>query len=388
MTAQMRATILCVDDEARVLEGLALHLRKDFQIHTALSGDEGLQKLKELGGAAVVVSDMRMPGMDGATFLRRVMRAWPDATRILLTGEPGRDAAVLAVNEGQIFRFLTKPCPPDQLRSAIDAGVIQFRLLNAERLLMQETLIGCIQALVDVLAITNPVAFGRASRIKRLAVQFGETLNCTGFWQLEAAAMLSQIGYLSLPVEMVEKLYYGESLTEEEKVLAAGVPEVANKLLGHIPRLEPVLQILMALNYSDEQLKKLGEGTIGTGARILQLTLDYDALIVQGHSNDVAVQTLRMRGAARFGQEFIEKFARFVGASASASEVRELPLRLVKPGMTILDDVRTHMGTLLVPRGFEISETFLERLRNFGDSITAEKVRVLVPAAKPLENAT
>lgn len=387
MTGQKRATIVCVDDEARVLEGLALHLRKDFQVHTAPSGDEGLQKLKELGGAAVVVSDMRMPGMDGATFLKRVMRAWPDATRILLTGEPGRDAAVLAVNEGQIFRFLTKPCPPDQLRSAIDAGVIQFRLLNAERLLMQETLIGCIQALVDVLAITNPVAFGRASRIKRLAIQFGETLNCTGFWQLEAAAMLSQIGYLSLPVETVEKLYYGEPLTPEEKVLAAGVPEVANKLLGHIPRLEPVLQILMALSYSDEQLKKLGEGTIGTGARVLQLTLDYDALIVQGHSNDVAVQTLRVRRAARFGLEFIEKFAHFVGASASASEVRELPLRLVKPGMTILDDVRTHMGTLLVPRGFEISETFLERLRNFGDSIAAEKVRVLVPAAKPLEKA-
>jgi hypothetical protein len=68
--------------------------------------------------------------------------------------------------------------------------------------------------------------------------------------------------------------------------------------------------------------------------------------------------------------------------------VRELPLRLVKPGMTILDDVRTHMGTLLVPRGFEISETFLERLRNFGDSIAAEKVRVLAPAAKPVEKAS
>lgn len=383
MSERSRPTVLCVDDETRVVEGLALHLRKDYQIHTALSGDEGLRKLKELGGAAVVVSDMRMPGMDGATFLKRVMRGWPDATRILLTGEPGRDAAVLAVNEGQIFRFLTKPCPPEQLRAAVDAGVIQFRLLNAERLLMQETLIGCIQALTDVLAITNPLAFGRASRIKRFAVQFANSLNCPGFWQLEAAAMLSQIGYVSLPIETVEKLYYGERLTPEEQVLAAGVPEVAYKLLGHIPRLEPVLQILMALRASDEQLKKLGDGTIGIGARILLLTLDYDALVTQGHGTDVAVQTLRAK-STRYGEELVEKFARHVGAGASTDEIREIPLRLVQPGMTIMEDVRTHMGTLLVARGFEVSDTFLDRLRNFGSGILAEKVKVLAPAAKPV----
>lgn len=381
MSEHKRPVVLCVDDEPRIVEGLALHLRKDYQVETALSAEQGLQKLKELGGAAVVVSDMRMPGVDGATFLKRVMRAHPDATRILLTGEPGRDAAVLAVNEGQIFRFLTKPCAPDQLRAAIDAAVIQHRLLNAERLLMQETLVGCIQALTDVLAITNPVAFGRASRIKRLAVKISDALNCHGFWQLEAAAMLSQIGYLSLPVETVEKMYYGERLTPEEQVLADGVPEVASKLLGHIPRLEPVLQILMAMRASDEQLKKLGEGTIGTAARILLATIEFDTLVAQGHSVDVAMQTVRSK-AARYGEELVGKFAGLVGASTAQSEVREIPLRLVRPGMTIMTEVRTHMGTLLVPRGFEITETFLERLRNFGAGILAEKVKVLAPVTK------
>lgn len=384
MSERSRPTVLCVDDEARVLEGLVLQLRRDYQVHTASGGEEGLRTLKELGGAAVVVSDMRMPGMDGATFLKRVMSTWPDATRILLTGETGRDAAVLAVNQGQIFRFLTKPCPPDQLRKAIDDGVIHFRLVNAERELLQETLIGCIQALIDVLAITNPVAFGRASRIKRLAMQFAAALDCQGYWQLEAAAMLSQIGYVSLPTEMVEKLYYGERLSAEEKVLAEGVPQVAQKLLGHIPRLEPVLQILMAMNSSVEQLKKLGDGTIGLGARILLVTLDYDGLVTQGHSTNIAIQTLRAN-AQRYGEDLIEKFALHVGASPAASEVREMPLRLVQPGMTVLDDVRTHLGTLLVARGFDVTETFLERLRNFGGDILAEKVKVLVPAARPVK---
>src|SRR5215472_11762402 len=243
--------ILCVDDEARIVEGLVLHLRREYQVFTAHSGQEGLSQLKQMGGAAVVISDMRMPQMDGATFLQQVLQRYPDATRILLTGEPGRDAAVSAVNKAQIFRFLTKPCPPDQLKAAVESGVMQHRLINAERSILKETLNGCINALIDVLAITNPVAFGRASRVKRMAMEFAGKLDCHDFWQLEAAAMLSQIGYLSLPAELVEKLYYGENLTPDEQNQADEVARVAIRLLEHIPRLDPVLQILTALSWSD-----------------------------------------------------------------------------------------------------------------------------------------
>jgi DNA-binding NtrC family response regulator len=114
------ASILCVDDEPRVLDGLKLTLRRGFTVTTATSGAEGLARLKEMDGATVVISDMRMPVMDGADFLARVRTHWPDATRLLLTGETGRDAAVAAVNEGQVFRFLTKPCAPDKLVAAVD----------------------------------------------------------------------------------------------------------------------------------------------------------------------------------------------------------------------------------------------------------------------------
>jgi response regulator RpfG family c-di-GMP phosphodiesterase len=373
--------ILCVDDESHIVESLALHLRRDYEVHTAVSGEQALLKLKDLGPFAVIVSDMRMPAMDGATLLNRVMKNHPDTSRILLTGEPGRDVAVSAVNEGQIFRFLTKPCPPDRLKVAVQAGVVQYRLATAERVLLQETLIGCIQTLVDVLAITNPVAFGRASRIKRLAMDFAEELGCKGFWQLEAAAMLSQLGYLSLPVELVEKLYYGEKLTEEEKVLASGVPQVAQKLLGHIPRLEPVLQILHATNAARDQIAKLQDGTVGLGAQILSLVLDYDSLIAQGNDTNIAVETLRARGGL-YDTKLFERFATRLGAKAGANVVREMPLRVVQPGMTLMHDLRTSMGTLLVPRGFEITETFLQRIANFGPGILAEKVQVLVPAAK------
>ena len=274
MTAAL-PRILCVDDVPAVLTSIGITLRKDYDVHTATSGDQALRMLAE-NEYTVLCTDMRMPGMMGNELLKRAIELYPEMTRIVFTGEPGRDIAANAVNDGQIFRFLTKPCPPDKLKAAIEAGVAQHQLVSAERVLLQETLIGCIKVLIDVLSITNPVAFGRASRIKRLTKELANELGLRGFWQLDAAALLSQLGYLSLPTETVEKLYHGDALTPEEKVLAAGVPAVARKLLGHIPRLEPVLQILSGPNSTDQsalQNTDSHQPNLELGAKVLALVI-------------------------------------------------------------------------------------------------------------------
>ena len=382
MSVQNHPRILCVDDEPRILEGIALNLRKEYEVHSANSGEEALKKLRELKKVSVIVSDMRMPGMDGAALLSQVMVLYPDITRILLTGETGRDAAVSAVNRGNIFRFLTKPCAPDLLKSAVEAGVIQHRVMIAEREILQETVLGCIKALTDVLAITSPVAFGRANRVKRMAMELSATIGSPEFWQLEAAAMLSQVGYLSLPPELVEKFYYGETLNSDEQLLVGAAPKVSIRLLEHIPRLEPVLQVLTALAWPDEAIARLGDGTIGMATRTLGMVLEYDTLVTQGTSVDTAMQTLRSH-SARFGAKLIEQFADYLGAGSSERVVREIPLRAIQPGMAIMQDLRTHMGTLLVARGFEVTPTFLERIRNYGPDLLAEKIKVLVPVSSP-----
>jgi hypothetical protein len=155
--------------------------------------------------------------------------------------------------------------------------------------------------------------------------------------------------------------------------LAEGTPQVAHNLLGRIPRLEPVLQILDAARVKPDAT----EGMVQFGANILRLAVDYDSLIAQGHAMNVAVQTLRSQTGMHPAQ-LIDQLATLLGASGSAQEIRELPLRAIKPGMVFIDDLRTHSGTLLVPKGFEVTEVFLDRLRNYSSGMLTEKVRVMV----------
>ena len=150
--------VLCVDDDRDLLDALTLILRRKFRVATATSGAEGLAKLRKAGPFAVVLSDMRMPAMDGVGFLTRVRDSAPDTVRMVLTGNADVNVAIHAVNEGRIFRFLAKPCPPKQLLSAFEAALEQYRIVTAERLLLEETLRGSIKTLSHILAITNPPA--------------------------------------------------------------------------------------------------------------------------------------------------------------------------------------------------------------------------------------
>jgi response regulator RpfG family c-di-GMP phosphodiesterase len=353
-------------------------LRKDFEVQIATSGPEALQILLQMKDVAVVVSDFRMPNMDGATFLHEVMLRAPTATRILLTGEAGVTGARDAVNKGQIFRFLTKPCPTDELKAALEAGVELHRLLNAERLVMQETLIECISALMEVLAVTNPVAFGRAQRIKRLVADMAGSLECGQFWQLEAAALLSQIGYFAESPELAEKVYYGRPLTSAEQARAAAVPANAQRLFEHVPRLEPVIQIIMALDWKDDALARLGTGMIGLGTRMLCVALEYDLLTTQGIARGEILRRLRAR-EARFTPLVLDAFESTLKGDTAPEQETVVALRDAKPGMRLRDEIRTANGALLVPIGFEVSERLLERLLQIAPEVLQQQVRLAGP---------
>jgi CheY-like chemotaxis protein len=364
-----KARILCVDDEPHVVEGLSLNLRRHCEISTALSGAQGLALLEQGPAFAVVISDMRMPQMTGAAFLAQVRQRWPDTVRMLLTGQTDIESAIKAVNEGQIFRFLAKPCPPDQLLLAVEAAAEHHRLVTAERVLLEQTLHGSVKALTDILSLQNPLAFGRATRAKAHVAALAAQLDVKERWPIEVAAMLSPIGTVTLPNETVEKLHDGRALDESEQAMVKRIPALTQQLLGNIPRLEPVCEILAQL----EQSKPAS-----LGARMLRLVLDYDLLESRGSSRQEALDTLSARRS--HDAELLAAFATLLGSQDKKAVTQELALSRLQPGMVFLADVRSMSGALLIARGHEVTASLLERIRNFsGGGKVAEPLRVLVP---------
>jgi response regulator RpfG family c-di-GMP phosphodiesterase len=379
MTTQAKPQVLCVDDEVRIVEGLQALLKDDFDVHVATSAEEALRIVNTLSDLAVVVCDMRMPKVDGATLLQAMARHRPNATRILLTGQASREDAIRAVNEGQIFKLLTKPCRAEDLKAAINEGVSQYRLATAERKILQETLIGAIHAMMEVLAIANPVAFGRAAQIKRQVRDCAASLGMQDFWQLEAAALLSQLGYVGLPASLMEKMQRGERLTPDEEAKLRAAPDLTNTLLEHIPRLEPVLQILAALKWQDAQLARLGDGTIGLGARILGLVLEYDSLLAQGEQHDAIREKLAAR-VGRYGARLIGQLDACIVKSEEAGQALHVTVSQLQQGMRLLEELRTPTGALLVPKGFEVTQVFVDRVATIAPDLLDRRVHVRLPA--------
>lgn len=390
MTVAARIKVLCVDDEKAVLDGLALNLRRRYEVLLAQSGADGLKLLEQSGPIAVVMSDMRMPGMDGAAFLARARQVQPDTVRLLLTGQADMSSAIAAINEGQIFRFLTKPCPPPTILAAIDAAAELNRLVTSERVLLEQTLHGSIKALTDILAITNPISFGRATRIKEIVTELGTKLELRDRWQLEVAAMLSQLGTIVLPHETVEKVYAGQPLDAEEQKMVARAPVVTEQLVRNIPRLETVAEVLAAHLKPRRGADALGNDPrkihVELMAQCLRAAFDFDGYDSQGHTAAVALDSMRGR-LDRYEPKVLDALAelRAGGSASPRAGAREVFLSVLCVGMIFLDDVKTTNGMLLVARGFEVTQGFLERVRNLKPGTIKEPFRVVVrpPATKP-----
>lgn len=381
MTSQ-KPRILCVDDEPNVLEGLSLHLRRHYDVLTAGSGVEALDVLGREHDIAVIMSDMRMPGMDGATLLARARQIAPESVRMLLTGQADIESTIAAVNEGQIFRFLTKPCQPAHLQASMQAAVEQHRLIVAERVLLEQTLHGTVKMLMDVLGLTNPVAFGRATRIRKHVTDLAVKLGLQPRWQVEVASMLSQLASITLPNDVVEKVFEGKPLTDQDQKMMARIPVVTEQLLKHIPRLEGVRGILAA---SARPYRPAGPGAVADdemrmverSAEILRVATDFCVLEAQGTPPAVAAETLHGR-TGRYDPDVLEALMLLRCGPGPKIEIRELPLAALREGMVFAEDIKTTTGVLLVPGGYEITTSFIERLRNLRPGTVKEPVKIVV----------
>ena len=375
----MSEKILLVDDDANVLSGYRRILGREFPLDTAQGGEQALKLLAESGPYAVVVSDMRMPGMDGIQLLTKIKSLSPNTVRVMLTGHADTGTAINAINEGNIFRFLNKPCSKDMLAKTLTAALVQYRLVTAENNLLEQTLSGTIQVLTEVLSLVNPAAFGRAERARRYIHQIVSSMKLGNPWQYEVAAMMSQLGCVTLAPETIEAVYGGEKLSANEQSQYDAHPSVAYSLLSKIPRLEPIAWMIEHQNQLPPEGADPDMADMRMGAQILHLTLEYEQLIHKGMSRTDAVHSLS-RQNAEFNPDFFEALVA-LDPNAEEGEIRKCRIELLSPGMIVQDEVCTMEGSLVVSKGQEVTPALIVKLKN----LHARRViatEILVSSAK------
>lgn len=378
----MKPKILFVDDDPNILAGFRRQLRTRFDVDTALGGEEGLSAVDGRGPYAVIVADMRMPSMDGIQFLSRVRESAPDSVRIMLTGQSDAQTAIDAINQGNIFRFLTKPCAQSLLVSILNDSVGQYRLIMAERELLEDTLKSSIRVLTDLLSIVNPSAFGRASRVQCLVRDLAAVLKVDKPWQMEIGAMLSQVGCVTVPEETLAKVYHGEVLSSAEIQMFQAHPKMGADLIGNIPRLEAVAEIIA---YQEKHFNgsgmpeddKMGQ-QIPLGARIIKIALDLDTLMSAGRNCAEAYSIMRTR-EGWYDPSVLEALTRIVDLK-STEEISFVNVEELTGNMILADDVKTTSGMLLISKGQEATPSIQMRLLNYKHTRgVREPIKVVMP---------
>lgn len=368
----MSEKILLVDDDPNLLAALTRNLRRDFAIETAEGPELGLRKLQEAGPYAVVVADRQMPKMDGIQFLSQVRQSAPDTIRIMLTGNADLEATIRVVNEGNIFRFLTKPCPVEVLSKALQDALSQYRLVTAEKELLNKTLGGSIKLLTDILSMVDPPSFGRAQSMREAITSIAGKLRVPDAWEIHLAVMLAPIGNVTVPPEVLVKNRLGRPLSTVEEQILASLPQTASRLLANIPRLEGVARIVQyqqknfdGSGFPEDQV--CGDA-IPLGARLLKILLDLMHLQAKGMTLVQALSEMRTRegrydptllAAVRAANE-----GRAVQPEAAKLSI-EVHLNELFPGMVLRSNVEAKDGTLILSAGHRLSEMTLEKLHNF-----------------------
>jgi len=372
-------TILLVDDEVKVLSSLTRSLlEEDFgEIKTAENGADALEMVKKTPGLAVIISDYHMPGMNGVDFLMQARLLSPDTTRILLTGAAELEMAVDAVNRGNLFRFLIKPCSPEVLIGAVKDGMRQNQLLCGERELLSKTLNGSIKVMIDILSALNPDIFAKAARLRKLARELASALQIEDqSWEVELAALLSQIGAVTIPRNILMKWQTGGVLEDGEREMIHSIPRMGRQLIKNIPRLE---NIASAVGYQDCIYTGRLTADAPTGdaiplaARILKVIIDYERLMDKTYPIAAVYQAMLKR-QSEYDPHILDVFGRKVLHMEKLTTGRlsnmhlgekEIYVEDIKLGMVLTRDVLDRNGALVVASGTIFTEVLMFKVINY-----------------------
>ncbi len=363
----MSEKILFVDDELSALDGYKRMLHHEFTVDTAIGPAQALTLLEECGPYAVVISDMRMPGMSGSEFLSQIRQSHPYTVRILLTGYAGVSAAIDAVNQGNIFRFLTKSCEKQVLVNAITAGIQQYRLVTSEHELLESTLLASIKVLADVLSAASPEAFGRSMRIAGYVRHMLTKFSLSAPWRFEAAATLSQLGCVTLDSNLLQRAYVGIKLSAEDQTRFATHPISAMQLLAHIPRLEPVAWMIgqQLVHEIPTEIPGIPDPTeILFGAKMLKLAVTYEQLRSTISIREDLLGRLYER-RSEFDLTLLDALSDLPNDTDHTMQLQKVSVIRLRTGMVLAEEIKNGQGVLLVAKGQELTSPLLMKLDSF-----------------------
>lgn len=382
----MRPKIVLIDDDSKILETHAMLLKSRYEVVTAIDGANGLLALKGDDETALIMSDYDMPGMNGIEFLTKAEKISPYSTRMMLTAFSELDVAVNAVNEGHIFRFLTKPVEPEILLQACADGVRQYQLVTAERDLLEKTLHGGIKILTEILALSNPVAFSRGARIRKYVHHIVAQLRLPDAWQFDLAAMLSQIGAITIPPAIWGKVKSGQTLSDKETKMMAAQPRIVSSLLSNVPRFEGIAG--MILSQSEQFTRSTAGGNLQAedeillGGHILKVASEMDRLVSGGLTQKESVVELR-KAEHGLVPEILDALASHEVA-VSSKLVKAVSVSELDTTMILDEDVITLEGSLLATKGQEVTMPMIHRLANFVDQAgVVEPIHVVILPSTP-----
>jgi len=290
------------------------------------------------------------------------------------------------VNEGNIFRFLIKPCPPETLAKSIQDAIAQYRLVTAEKQLLNKTLSGSIKLLTDILSMLEPQSFGRAQTMRDIITSVTKKFHADNDWEIHLAAMLAPIGYVTIPPETLVRARAGRIESKIEEEMVANVPATAARLLANIPRLEGVANIVRFQEklYNGQGLPQEGVkgDAIPLGARMLKILNDLAHLQSGGLSRLKALDEMQAR-QGWYDPSLLEAVRAYYGITSASQErgnpvISVAPLDLA-PGMMLRSDIETKDGVLILKAGHQLSEMTLEKIQNF-DRLFGVKQPIFVEA--------
>lgn len=382
----MNRRVLFIDDDQQLLSGIERRYGSMFDIETAASGSLGLQAMRDRGPFGVVVTDMRMPGMDGLEFLKAARQVTDTSVFIMLTGNQDQQTATGAVNDGGVFRFLTKPCQGVVLQGAIQDALDKYNLIAEQKELLHNTFLGSVKVLTEVLELSHPQLFARIHEVEEIARELRVALQIEDRWEYKLAVRLSRVGAAVTQSPDQARI----STVQADARMLKRQAEIGSKLIRHIPRLNLVAEMVARHTEADGRFPNeivTDDEIIMTGASLVRISMLLDEFFVQGLNPFVASKEVEkiLPAVSKTTLLRIQDFQTNAMVDSSGRRILEVPPEHLAAGMIVAEDLLTDTGRLLLAKGARLSAAVVMRVKLLAEENILPPIRIVrVPTVEAI----